>query len=232
LPAGLALGLLVLKVQWLPLLVLMLLWKRRWRTLLGMLCSAFALTLVVVGAIGVGWLPDYLGILQMAQRFAPELLLDPFYSHSLTGQLAYILPTDAVRAVILVATLLVAGLLLVLWDGAWRPGAARWDGAMALTVLAILFTNLQLNTHDLSLLVLPAALGLSYLYQFAGTSRATLLWHALLWLTYLVCLPPAMFSQPVRLTTLMIGLMLGFLAALLMREGRVDQHAPVATPST
>lgn|GEM_PF-5805238 len=227
LPAGLALGLLIVKVQWLPLLVLVLLWKRRWKALLGMSCTGLALTTVTVAAIGIGWLPDYMTIVQMAQRFAPELLLDPSYSHSLTGQLAFLLPTDAIRGVILLATIAAAGLLLGIWRGEWRPGAARWDGAMALTVLAILFTNLQLNTHDLSLLVMPAALGLSYLHQLTHSARPRLLWQALLWATYLICLPPTMFSQPVKLTTLTIALMLGFLTLMLMRERRAVQPSTV-----
>lgn len=232
LPAGLALGLLVLKVQWLPLLVLVLLWKRRWKAMLGMSCTALALVAITLAAIGIGWIPDYLAILQMAQRFAPELLLDPSYSHSLTGQLAFILPTDAIRADILVATIAAAGVLLGIWRGEWRPGSARWDGAMGLTVLAILFTNLQLNTHDLSLLVMPAALGLSYMYQLAERANVRMLWQALLWASYLICLPPTMFSQPLKLTTLMIALLLGFLTLMLMRERLAVRNPTVSLNSS
>src|SRR5688572_30719657 len=43
LQAGLALGLLVLKIQWLPLLGLVLLWKWRWRTLLGIAATGLFL---------------------------------------------------------------------------------------------------------------------------------------------------------------------------------------------
>jgi hypothetical protein len=42
LPAGLALGLLVLKVQWLPWLALILAWKWRWQALLGMIATGAA----------------------------------------------------------------------------------------------------------------------------------------------------------------------------------------------
>ena len=59
--------------------------------------------------------------------------------------------------------LALGGFLLWVWRRPWRPDTGEWDGRMALTLLAAILTNLQLNTHDLALLVLPGALGLSYL---------------------------------------------------------------------
>ena len=76
-----------------------------------------------------------------------------------------------------------------------------------------MLTNMHLNTHDLSLLVVLAALGLSYV-RTAGLPEGTQrIWYALIWTGYLV--PFYLFTQvfdwPIRLTTLMIAAMLAVL---------------------
>lgn len=223
LPAGLALGLLALKVQWLPLLLLALLFKRRWRALGGMALTAGALSLLVLPAIGTEWLPDFVRVLEGAQMWDRRLLLDPWFSHSLSGGLTAFLGqgTDELVAQIMrVATIPAAGLLFLLWKGQWRPGTARWDGAMGATVLATILTNLQVNTHDLCLLALPAALGVSYFYASPKGESVKRGWYALLWAAYLVpsLLLPQTFASPVRFTTLVIGLMLGLLCMILLKR--------------
>src|SRR5688500_2944514 len=62
LPAGLAFGLLALKVQWLPLLLLVLVWKRQWKALLGVACAGLFLLLLTTLLIGIGWIGDYLAV--------------------------------------------------------------------------------------------------------------------------------------------------------------------------
>jgi hypothetical protein len=231
LPAGLALGLLVLKVQWLPLLVLVLLWKRRWKTLAGMTGSGGALMLLSVAVAGTGWIPDYLHLLGRAQQYARELLLDPWYSHSFPGGLTALIgrgTDDIVRTANLMLTVVLAGLLLFVWRGKWEPKDSKWDGLVAVTLLAAFFTNLQLNTHDLSLLVLPGALGMAYLAGFRSSLRST--WLVVLWGLYVATglFLPQVFALPLRLSTLAIALMLGLLlyAMLQKREGDgVEAHS-------
>jgi hypothetical protein len=226
LPAGLALGLLVLKVQWLPLIVLVLAFKRRWHALLGLVATGAALSVAAVAVMGTAWIPDYLRVLEGAQRWDRALLLDPAASHSLSGGLAALLgqgSDDAIKVINLGVTLVAAGLLIFAWRVPWRPGAARWDGLAALTMLAAIFTNLQLNTHDLCLLVLPAALGLSYLHASNEKGSLKTAWYALLWASYLVpaLLLPQTFASPVRFTTWLMAGLLGLLVwALLGRTPR------------
>ncbi|MEO8286903.1 MAG: glycosyltransferase family 87 protein [Chloroflexota bacterium] len=231
-PAGLAFGLLVLKIQWLPVLVLVLLWKRRWRTLAGIAGGAGAIMLISVLVAGTGWLPDYLHILGRAQQYARELLLDPWYSHSFPGGLAALIgpsSDDAVRFANVALTVLLVGLLVYLWRGKWQPSSARWDGLMGATVLVALFTNLQLNTHDLCLVALPAALGLSYLRRQQQATAYRTAWYALCWTIYIATglFLPQVFSLPVRLTTLVIALMLGIMAYTLAnkQQGAVREQA-------
>ena len=211
---GLVLGLLLLKTQWLLFIVLLLLWKLRWRALLGIATTGVALGSLTLLIMGTDWIPDFQRILAMVQRWDRSLLLDPWFSHSLSGGLTALLgrgTDEAVRAIMLFATLLMVLTLGYLWRGAWRPGSLRWDALVALTLLATIFTNLQLNTHDLVLLVLPGVLGLSALYRLGELEQMRAWWYALLWASYLI---PAFFldvtfSWPIRLTTLLIAALLG-----------------------
>jgi hypothetical protein len=230
LPGGLALGLLVLKVQWLPFFVLVLLFKGRWRALVGMALTGVALLLVTVLTMGTGWLPGFLDMLQRAQRFDPALALTPWVSHSLTGQLAALFfssqatvsaaGNETIRNISLIATLLAAGLAVWVWRGRWRPGSRDWDGAMALTILASAFTNLQLNTHDLCLLAVPAALGVAYFRASAGQESLGRAWDGLILALYVLTSLTfsLLFSLPLRLTPLMIGLMMVVLGTALLRS--------------
>ena len=99
---------------------------------------------------------------------------------------------------------------------------------MSATLLVAFFTNLQLNTHDLSLLALPGALGLSYLANISPVRTTTrVVWLGALWTLYVAtCLfLPQVFGLPVRLTTLLIGLMLGLLSYAILQK----QNEPFST---
>ncbi len=223
LPAGLAFGLLLLKIQWLPILLLVLLWKRRWRTLAGIAAMGGALTLASVAAAGTGWLPDYLHILGRAQQYARELLLDPWYSHSFPGGLTALIgrgADDVVHLANFAVEVSLVALLLFLWRGKWDPSNRRWSGLVAASLLTISFTNLQLNTHDLSLLALPGALGLAYLTGQLKSRRLEAAWIFTLWTLYLATglFLPQVFSLPVRISTLAIGLLLTLLVYALLRK--------------
>ena len=230
LPAGLALGLMLLKVQWLPFFVLVLLFKGRWRALLGMALTGLTMLLVTVLMMGTGWVPGFLDMLQRAQRFDPALALTPWVSHSLTGQLAALFfssqatvsaaGNEAIRNISLAATLLAAGLVVWVWRGRWRPGSHDWDGAMSLTILASAFTNLQLNTHDLCLLAVPAALGVAYFRASAGQESLGRAWYGLIAALYVLTSLTfsLLFSLPLRLTPLLVGLMLVVLGVALLRS--------------
>ncbi len=213
LPAGLAFGLLALKVQWLPLLLVVLVWKRRWKTLFGISCVALLLLLLTVLLIGTSWIGDYLSVVQRAQQGAREFLLDPLASHSLMGALTALFGSDAegaVRVANLGFTVLAAGGLLYLWRGRWSPGTNNWDGAAAITFLATALINAHLNTHDLSLLALPATLGTAALLSLRIEDRATKTWLYFLVIAYVVISfpPQILFGLPVRFSTLIMLVML------------------------
>jgi hypothetical protein len=233
LPAGLAFGLLFIKIQWLPIIAFVLLIKRRWWTLLGMSVTGAAMVGITVLTIGTAWIPDYLNVVQRAQLWARDLVLDPWYSHGLSGGLTALLgrgTDELVRDLNDLALVILAVLLVFIWQGAWKPATARWDGAMAATMMAAILTNPQLNTHDICLLALPAALGISYLQGQPSeqASRQKIIWYALTWTAYLApaLFLPQVYSLPVRVTTLVMLLMLGLLCYGLLRS-RPEQTAAV-----
>jgi hypothetical protein len=227
---GVALGLLLLKVQWLPFLVLVLLFKGRWRALLGIAATDLVLFLLSLLTMSTGWIPGFLDMLQRAQRFDPALALTPWASHSLTGQLAALFlgsaanvsaaGNEAIRNITLAATILAAGLVVLLWRGPWRPGSRNWHGAMAFTILVSAFTNLQLNTHDLCLLAVPAALGVAYFQVSVGMGSLGRVWYGLVLALYLITSLafPLLFAAPLRLMPLLIGLMIVVVSMSLLRS--------------
>lgn len=233
LPAGLFLGLLLVKIQWLPFLVLVLLWKWRWRALVGLGAAVLALSALVFVTAGVGWIPGYLSIFGQAQDFSPALLLDPSYSHSFTGLLADILGTGNNGIIKTLSTLLMAALavgMLYVWRKPWRPRAPYWYGAMCLTILAAIFTQPQLNTHDLCLLAIPAALALALVHTGNMSQAVRTAVYAAVWLMYLapVLIYLLGFSLPLRLTALSIALLLCLIAYLLFRR---SDPAPGTAPA-
>jgi hypothetical protein len=229
--AGLTLGFLLLKTQWLLFIVLVLVWKLRGRALLGIGVTGAALTSLALLVMGTDWIPDFRRIVGMVQQWDRALLLDPWYSHSLSGGLTALLgrgTDEVVRTLMLFATLLMALALAYLWRGPWRPGSPSWDALVALTLLAAIFTNLQLNTHDMVLLALPGALGLSALYRVRDRENLRAWWYGLLWGSYLI---PAFFlnlalsptqAWIVRPTTLLIAALLGISVAMALRQPHAD----------
>jgi len=236
--AGLALGLLFLKVQWLPLIALVLLLKWRWQALMGVALAGAALVTGATLALGSGWITAYLGTVTSASRDGEAFLLTPAASHSLNGGIYALLGAGSeglVGALSFAGTLLVAAVLSWAWLVApsseqagqdrrtWRPGTPTWDALVGLTLAASIFTNPQLNTHDLSLLILPSALGFAAIYARSGAilsaGRPTVAWHAALWLLYFApflvgSLLDAERPFPIRLTTWLIAVVLALLAVM------------------
>ncbi len=223
-PGGLALGLLALKVQWLPFVVLALLVTGRWRALGGMAAMGGAMMAGALAVMGFDWRPGYIDMLGRARNLDRALLLDPSASHSFVGGVVALFGTGAEGAAVLANAALLVGLALVvvcLWrrEG-WRPGTARWDGTMGLTVAAAMLTQVHLNTHDLSLLVVPGALGLACLYVSTEGEKARYVLYGVLWAVAVstALLLPQVFASPLRLTTLALATLVALPVWVLMTQ--------------
>jgi hypothetical protein len=233
LPGALALGLLVVKVQWLPFVVLALLAGTRWKALGGLAATGAALTLGAVAVMGFGWVPGYVEMLGRARDLDRALLLDPAASHSLVGGLVALFGPGAEGAAVLANVALLVGLaapVVYMWrrEG-WRPGTAAWDGTMGLTVAAAMLTQVHLNTHDLSLMVIPGALGLACLYALPGSERARYVLYGAMWAVAVgtALFLPQVFASPLRLTTLAMGVMVGVPAWVVLVETQRRKDAKV-----
>jgi hypothetical protein len=225
LPSGLALGLLAVKVQWLPFVALALLAGTRWRALGGAAATGVALLAGAVAVMGFDWLPGYMGMLGRARDLDRALLLDPAASHSFVGGVVALFGPGAEGLAMslndLITGLLAVLLLFVLRAYAQSAGPRGWDGAMGLDIAVAMLTQVHLNTHDLSLMVIPGALGLASLYATPGSERARYALYGVLWAVAVgtALLLPQIFASPLRLTTLALAVMVGMLAWAAVRGG-------------
>jgi hypothetical protein len=225
LPGGLALGLLVVKVQWLPFVLVALLFTGRWKALGGMAAVGAAMLAGAVAVMGFDWLPGYMGMLGRARDLDRALLLDPAASHSFVGGVVALFGPGAEGLAMslndLITGLLAVLLLFVLRAYAQSAGPRGWDGAMGLDIAVAMLTQVHLNTHDLSLMVIPGALGLASLYATPGSERARYALYGVLWAVTVgtALLLPQIFASPLRLTTLALAVMVGMLAWAAVRGG-------------
>ena len=223
-PGGLALGLLAVKVQWLPFVVLALLVTGRWKALGGMVATGAAMMAAAGAVMGFDWVPGYVDMLGRARNLDRALLLDPAASHSFVGGLVALFGTGAESAAVLLNVALMVGLavlVVILWRrGGRRPGTPGWDGIMGLTVASAMLTQVHLNTHDLSLLVVPGALGLACLYGMPESRRARYLLYGVVWAVAAgtALLLPQVFALPLRLTTLALATVVAMLVWVLMTQ--------------
>jgi hypothetical protein len=234
LPGGLALGLLAIKVQWLPFVVLALLVTGRWRALGGMAATGAAMMLGAVAVMGFDWVPGYVDMAGRAGRLDRALLLDPAASHSFVGGVVALFGPGAEGAAVLANLALIAGLgvlMMYRWrrEG-WRPGTPRWDGIMGLTVAVALLTQVHLNTHDVSLMVVPGALGLACLYASPRSERARYVLYGVLWTVAVgtALFLPQVLGSPLRLTTLALVGLVGVLGWVLLIETQRRKDAKVS----
>jgi hypothetical protein len=157
--AGLWLGLLIIKPQYLMLLVPLLLWKRRWHVLGGMAMSAAAIWLGSALAVGGDSLRAY------PQAFGPMLGFHSDWPQAMInwrGLYLTIRPGSGERSGLLVTLLL--GLAtslpaLLVWRTGWHEDRSDFPAKLTLLFIATLLTVYQSHSYGASMLaVLMTAL--------------------------------------------------------------------------
>ena len=159
--AGLWLSLLLQRFQFLPLILLVLLFKKRWRALAGFAAGAVVILLACFYVVGISGLRDYGLLIADMTGWIDRKGIYPSQMQCLRGQAyAFWYPAHPVVAngATALATLALTGVLLLGWQGRWQPGGTRFDLQFALLVLVSLVASPHLNFHDLTLLVLPSIL--------------------------------------------------------------------------
>jgi hypothetical protein len=165
---GVWLALLLIKPQFILVPLLLLLFKRRWRALGGMLGGIGALSLLSVVIVGPKGIVDYVRLLAAASKWGDENGIHPQAMHSWRSFLHRAMQTDAAADVQL---LWLAGvgitLLLLVWSvrGEWKPSSTRFDLQWAMLLFAITLCSPHTNAHDLSLLLVACGLVVNFVRQ-------------------------------------------------------------------
>ncbi len=164
--AGLLLGLLLYKPQFVLLPAALLLADRRWRALAGV--ALVGLGYYAVGALVCGWDWPLTMSRALSAYWPVENLYNGDTSVSLIGYCQYALPPSIYRLVALVLIFLV---LTACW-GAWRSTADRRGGSVALAWATVVSAAVLVSPHtqwyDLGLLLLPALLTVDVLLNRDG----------------------------------------------------------------
>lgn len=234
--AGASLLLVALKPQMLPLVGLLLLLERRWKTLAIFAALLVALCVAVMPVLGPAWPLDYARLLVGVANWNEAAAIDPTIMHNWRGLAANLFGGWAPALVTpLFALLSLASVALFIWawprsrsivEAAPNPTAiGRRDLLWALTVIVALLTSLHVNPHDLTLLLLPAWIVAAHATRLWPTAPSRR-WLTLLWAGYAI-LPITFYLAPNSfLATVPNILLLAFAAVLLARE--IGSREPVS----
>lgn len=148
--AGMALGLLIFKPQFLVAVPLVLLLARTWKALLGLLISITAQLAFAWIYFGPNVMRAYFDIFWHASRWMPtaELSLAPIQMHSLRSFWTLLIPSQHVASALYIcSSIVVIALAAVVWRSAC-PKALRF----AVLTLAAILVNPHLFVYDLLVL--------------------------------------------------------------------------------
>ena len=224
--AGLWTGVLLVKPQYAAFLVLVLLWKRRWRAVAGVAAAGLFLLGSSLLLLGPDGFAAYAGaVLDLARFRVAEPLIAPGLMISWRGVLLNLLPATAPDglgvALALLASAATALALWPVWRGPWAADGPRFDRQLLATMLVTMLASFHNHAHGATLLVAPA------LAVLAGRAAGPVL-GALLFLA--VLLPDAVFFATLNgvwVAGSLVGLMAATLAALLASEVRpAAERAP------
>lgn len=232
--AGAALLLVALKPQALPVVGLLLLVERRWKTLAIFAGLLTALSLAAMTVLGPGWPLQYAGLLLGVAGWDNPEAINPAIMHNWRGFTTNLFGSWAQALVSpLFILLTIISIAAALW--AWtRPTPtthnsqlithnSRSDLGWALAGIVSVLVSLHLNPHDLTLLIFPAWILSAYAITGRFGERLSTLWLALLWIGYAIAAlvlgaPMVMVVPSVLLMAVGAGLLIKQL------DGVVSRH--------
>jgi Glycosyltransferase family 87 len=160
---GIWLALLILKPQYLLLLLPVLLWKRRWGAIggftIGSLVIVGASALLVGPASVVGWIGSLVESATAAggaliTAVAPEVMVN---WRSLVGAVPGGLSATLRLAITVVLSAATVAAVIYAWRGPWAPRSAAFAGQMTLLVAGTLLASYHSHIHGVSMIVVPLA---------------------------------------------------------------------------
>ncbi|MEJ7638432.1 MAG: glycosyltransferase family 87 protein [Singulisphaera sp.] len=215
--AGLWCGVLFLKVQYPFILILVLLYKRRWRSLAGFAASGLFVALTSLAAFGVRGVVAHLATIRSMSGFrsghpliAPEQMIN--WRGLLLNTLPASVPGHAGSALTLVLSAFTAATLLVIWRGRWEPASPRFASRMLATLLVTMLVGFHSHSHGATLLLVP---GIALFAHGAGPRPVPFLLGAGLYAPTILF---ALTYNTILLSLLFIALMAATLAAIFVSE--------------
>jgi Glycosyltransferase family 87 len=122
--AGVWLSLALVKFQILPVAVLVLLLKRRWRALLAFVAGSLVLLLISLGVVGLKGFWSYLKLLSEMPGWVGRYGVDPLRAHCIRGQM-FLFFHNTMPGIIPGMTILLSAVLVMVlvrcWTGKWKP---------------------------------------------------------------------------------------------------------------
>jgi hypothetical protein len=221
---GLALVLVALKPQVLPIILLLLLLQKQWNTLVVFVGVMAGLSLAAIPILGAGWPIQYAQLLIGVSAWGNTGAIDPAIMHNWRGFLTNLFGPGPLSGLVtpLFALLSLATALLVAYawyrssrsrgqgpgarDQEFSPHSAlrtphsedpynpQFDLLWALAVLAAVLTSLHFNPHDLTLLVFPAWIIGAYATSGLWNRGISRLWIVILWTGW--ALAPLTLTNP------------------------------------
>lgn len=164
--SGMALSLLLFRPHLILLPLLLLVWKKQGRALLGF--TALSGLLFMISFFLVGWqgLISYINLLLTIPSFGEAYTVHPQLEPTLRGFLQIIFQSDAFSVVFVpyfVGSVFLTAVAGLVWKGTWKPSSEKFDLQWAILSLAIIATSMHTNYHDLVLLLFPCLVVFTHL---------------------------------------------------------------------
>ena len=180
---GIALALGLFKPQLVLVIAAVLLYRRRWRTVLAFSATAVLLLLVSYILVGIDGMASYLDLVRQMSSWKGDYSINPTNMPNLRGtvyRLGYLyhawfdteLSPATLGAITFLLSLPVFVWVLRIWKGQWNPTLPEFDLRFGLTVIAALLLSPHLNDHDLTLLVLVGFLLLNFFAHYSRSIQA------------------------------------------------------------
>lgn len=159
--AGLWFGALWLKPQYAPVLFLVLIYKRRWSAVLGMIATGCLIVLTSLAVGGLGGIVGYIKmLLNKYPSFTGGVAIDPTQMISWRALVVNVLPNAATLGIALTVVLSVLSLavLVPIWRGSWLPRSPRFAAQMLATMMVTMLVAYHSQLHGLVLCMVPGAI--------------------------------------------------------------------------
>ncbi|MDQ6795409.1 MAG: DUF2029 domain-containing protein [Chloroflexota bacterium] len=178
--AGIWLAIIVVKPQYLLLILPILLWKRRWLALAGFAIGGIAILGASVLVAGLGSIPAYVGSLVESVSASSGAILSSVAPDVMVNWRALVLSVplnlpDTVRlAITLILSATTVAAVIVAFRGPWQPTEPRFAGQMTLLGIGTILAAYHSHIHGVTMIAVPLAAFLAFRVARTAADQAIL----------------------------------------------------------